>query len=172
LATTRRKETTNDTVAVLDGSGRLLLRQTGATRVVASFVFAFIFGIIGAAAGGGVGLLVGAGAGVALGLFATRGAIWTFARSADAILDHNRKRIRTVAWVEQIKVKGERRVKEGRLVHYVALVGPGSQVKIGRWTPDRVGPVVTALASYLNVPVMQKGEPMPGTVPPVAAVRR
>jgi len=128
-------------------------------------VGALMLGLVGLVFGAAVGALIGAGLGVAFGVYINRTPHWTFDLVTDALVDGGRNRVGSVRAIEQIKVKGEYRAKEGRVVHYVALVGgalPEGQVKIGRWTPARVRPVVAALAGYLNVPVVEKGLPMSG----------
>ncbi len=162
MATVRRKESTDESVVVIDGT-RLCIRSSPASRRILVIFLAFVIGLSGLALGVG-GVVLGTAAGITIGLLVTRKPIWVLDRASDAVLDFRNQRVGQVTWVQQIKVKGEMRAKESRLVHYVALVGPGSQIKIGRWTPKKVGPIVAALAAYLNVPVVQKGEPMPGTV--------
>jgi len=161
VATVRRKESTNESVGVIEGT-RFCLRAPTASRVGLALFMTLFMGGMGLIFGP-VGAVLGTAAGLTISLMPTRKPIWVLDRANDAILDFRGQRVGQVTWVQQIKVKGEMRAKESRLVHYVALVGPGSQIKIGRWTPQNVGPIVAALAAYLNVPVVQKGEPMSGT---------
>lgn len=164
MARVRRKDATNELVAVEEGPGRLVLKPGPGARWTLAIVLALFFGVFGAFALGWFGLLTAA-VGVAIALRATSRPIWVLDRGADTLRDHTGATVRTVSCITAIKVKGEERAKEGgRIVHYVALVGgavPGAQVKIGRWTPNQIRPVVLALSTFLKVPVVEKGQPMP-----------
>lgn len=164
MARRRRKDATNELVAVDEGAARLLLKPGPAARWTLVCVLSLFFGVFGALALGWFGLLTAAG-GVVLAVRATSRPVWVLDRIADVVRDHTGAGVGTVGSIEQIKVKGEERSKEGgRLVHYVTLVGaalPGGQVKVGRWTPDQTRPVVLALSAFLKVPVVEKGRPMP-----------
>lgn len=175
MATARRKDATDELVAVEEeGAARLLLKPSPAARRLIVFLLALFFGVFGAVFLGWFGLLTAAG-GALLGLRATARPVWVLDRAGDVLRDHTGTAVGTVGSITEIKVKGEPRIKEGnRIVHYVALVGPalpGGQVKVGRWTPRRIGPVVSALAGFLNVLVVEKGEPMPGAAAPAPARR-